>query len=97
MTEPRLFRKLPIIVKAAFYDGSRESAADIITWTEGAATLTITNDLAIPTLEGTMTCGVGDWVIQGVSGEFYPCKPGVFSETYVELNGDSVPAPMVAT
>lgn len=38
--------------------------------------------LAIDTLEGTHRASVGDWVIRGVQGEFYPCKPGVFEATY---------------
>lgn len=38
--------------------------------------------LHIPTLEGTMTAQPGDWIIRGVKGEFYPCKPDIFAESY---------------
>jgi len=38
--------------------------------------------LKIKTLEGTMTADRGDWIIQGVNGEIYPCKPDVFHKTY---------------
>jgi hypothetical protein len=38
--------------------------------------------LFIPTLEGEMRADVGDWLIKGVAGEFYPCKPDVFAATY---------------
>lgn len=38
--------------------------------------------LAINTLEGTMTADPGDWIIRGVKGEFYPCKPDIFEATY---------------
>lgn len=38
--------------------------------------------MLINTLEGTMTADVGDYVIKGVSGEFYPCKPDIFEKTY---------------
>jgi hypothetical protein len=38
--------------------------------------------LLIPTLEGAMEADIGDWVIKGVEGEFYPCKPSVFEATY---------------
>jgi hypothetical protein len=38
--------------------------------------------LKIETLEGTMTAQVGDWIIKGVKGEFYPCKPDIFEATY---------------
>lgn len=36
----------------------------------------------IHTLEGTMTANVGDWIITGVKGEQYPCKPDIFEATY---------------
>jgi len=38
--------------------------------------------LEIPTLEGVMKASVGDYIIKGVQGEFYPCKPDIFKETY---------------
>ena len=38
--------------------------------------------LAIHTLEGTMEAGPGDWIIKGVAGEFYPCKPDIFEQTF---------------
>lgn len=39
----------------------------------------------IDTLEGTMTCGVGDYIIRGIHGELYPCKGDIFHESYVRL------------
>jgi hypothetical protein len=38
--------------------------------------------LGIPTLEGVMTAQPGDWIIRGVAGEIYPCKPDIFEQTY---------------
>ncbi len=38
--------------------------------------------LMIATLEGIMHANLGDWIIRGVQGEFYPCKPDIFSATY---------------
>lgn len=38
--------------------------------------------LLIPTLEGLMTADLGDWIIRGVNGELYPCKPDIFAKTY---------------
>lgn len=38
--------------------------------------------LYIKTLEGIMLCSAGDWIIRGVNGEFYPCKPDIFEKTY---------------
>jgi len=38
--------------------------------------------MSIKTLEGVMTASEGDWIIKGVKGEFYPCKPDIFAMTY---------------
>ena len=43
------------------------------------------NKLDIETLEGTMTARVGDYIIKGVNGEFYPCKPDIFEKTYEKI------------
>lgn len=43
-------------------------------------------ELDIPTLEGTMHASVGDYIITGVHGEQYPCKPDIFEETYEPLS-----------
>lgn len=40
-------------------------------------------DCSIKTLEGVMTANVGDYIIKGVNGEFYPCKPDIFEKTYL--------------
>lgn len=41
--------------------------------------------IMIPTLEGTMEAIPGDWIIKGVNGEFYPCKPDIFEKTYEKV------------
>lgn len=41
--------------------------------------------LIIKTLEGEMRVEPGDWIIQGIKGELYPCKPDIFEETYEKL------------
>lgn len=48
--------------------------------------------LVIPTLEGDMTAQPGDWIIRGVRGEFYPCKPDIFAATYEAEPEASPPA-----
>lgn len=45
-------------------------------------------DIAIDTLEGTMRVDYGDYIIKGVKGEFYPCKPDIFLKTYEEVIED---------
>jgi hypothetical protein len=44
--------------------------------------------LMIPTLEGEMMCRLGDWLIKGIRGELYPCKPDIFTETYERYSGE---------
>jgi hypothetical protein len=47
-------------------------------------------EMKIETLEGTMTANPGDWIITGVNGEQYPCKPDIFEKTYEAVSGDSL-------
>jgi len=44
--------------------------------------------LLIPTLESPHEANQGDWIIKGIKGEFYPCKPDIFEETYEKVEGD---------
>ena len=43
------------------------------------------NKIEIRTLEGPITASAGDWIIKGVQGEFYPCKPNIFAATYEQV------------
>jgi len=45
-----------------------------------------TDQLQVVTSEGTMTVGWNDWIIQGIAGELYPCKPDIFEATYEEVH-----------
>lgn len=82
----RRFRKKPVVIEAM---QTRDDAigsnlgivANWITLNGGAATVR-NGHLAITTLEGPLHVTPGDWVIRGVSGEFYPCKPDIFAATY---------------
>jgi hypothetical protein len=47
------------------------------------------DELLVPTLEGVMAASPGDWIIRGVAGEFYPCKPDIFAATYEPDDGMS--------
>lgn len=95
MTEPQQFQKKPVKIWAMQWpaeDGGsyayRSAAATIHRWVNdnGGKTTVVTagEDIypAIVTLEGTMRIGYGDFVIRGVQGEFYPCKPDIFAATY---------------
>lgn len=82
------YRKKPVIIEAQRWDGTAEGATPIINWVlEGGSTARYRDDdahlaIAIDTLEGTMLAQTGDWIIKGVQGEFYPCKPDIFEATY---------------
>lgn len=75
------YRKKPIVIEALRFDGSVKSAREIENWSRGSAKLAYTA-MKVKTLEGEMTAEIGDWIIKGVKGEFYPCKPEIFSMTY---------------
>ena len=81
------FRKKPVVVEACRYmidiympDWFMDKVTDntIIIYAD------VTCD--IKTLEGTMKAGYGDYIIKGVKGELYPCKPDIFKQTYDEVN-----------
>lgn len=81
------FKKLPVVIDAYQLPGVGEDVpasfhewcdeVDFIDWESGRD-----ETIVITTLEGAMTASPGDWIIKGVKGEFYPCKPDIFAATY---------------
>ena len=94
------FRKKPVEIEAMQFDGTATGATVVIDWAlstggtiryecgddDGCGGMAGSHHLAIDTLEGTMLAGKGDWIIRGVQGEFYPCKPDIFEATYEEVS-----------
>lgn len=81
--ETQKFRKRPVEIEAMQL--TRENASEIAKWAASTDAPTITvfgGDVKIHTLEGLMHASLGDWIIKGVQGEFYPCKPDIFEQTY---------------
>lgn len=83
------FRKRPVAIEAWRWEGGEFQAkapAWLLDYKNGPAKeqvrLHANGTLSIPTLEGEMRAQVGDWVIMGVVGEVYPCKPAIFEATY---------------
>lgn len=72
------FRKRPVVIEAIQYDGTNES--EIQQFVKEA--YVPGRDPKIRTLEGDMNISTYDWIIQGVNGEFYPCKNEIFVKTY---------------
>lgn len=83
---PQRWRKKPVVIEAILFDGSEASQSAIVNWTDGRAEGWFGRPdryfLTIRTAEGEMTANPGDYVIKGVHGEFYPCKPDIFEATY---------------
>lgn len=83
------YRKKPVIIEAIIWRGLNISEAVAFC---GAEQLDIKGQfpgpLKIQTLEGTMEANIGDYIIKGVKGEVYPCKPDIFEMTYEEV-GDN--------
>lgn len=78
------FRKKPIVIEAVLFDGSENSIIEILDLKDGD-TKSLRVDagrILIHTLEGVMEANKGDYVIKGVKGEIYPCKPDIFEQTY---------------
>ena len=74
------FRKKPVVIEAEQYHYGR-----MLSPSASGVCVSLKCDNANPhihTLEGLMTVGNGDWVITGVQGERYPCKPDIFEQTY---------------
>lgn len=84
MTSPNLYRKKPVVIEAMQLDS--DNAAEVAEWCSGRTTdsyyVSLSAHVFIDTLEGTMRADVGDYIIKGVQGEFYPCKPDIFVATY---------------
>lgn len=89
------YRKKPVVIEAVQWDGYSETANAFIgerytvDWEYAhyvdASIPAADSAIDIPTLEGKMRCNVGDWIIKGVKGEFYPCKPDIFEATYDQV------------
>lgn len=81
------FKKKPVIIEAIQWTGTTNRYNEIclfvgISLQNNHCGEPEPQELYIETLEGIHTAKKGDWIIKGVKGEFYPCKPDIFEETY---------------
>ena len=93
------YRKKPVVIEALKWDGS--NLIEVRTFIDGRSPSISSNiakekwqdycgiveieGLIIRTLEGRHVASIGDYIIKGISGEFYPCKPDIFAKTYEEV------------
>lgn len=81
------YRKKPVVIDAVQFNG--ENRREVLSFVypnlsedalSGAEIMRL--PVVIETLEGDMSASPGDWIIKGVKGKFYPCKPDIFEATY---------------
>ena len=83
------YRHRPVTIEAMLYTGLNRSS--VVRWMNPDARPTSNpgdGTIEVRTLEGTLTARPGDWIIRGVKGEFYPCKPDVFDAIYEGVHPD---------
>ena len=82
------YRKKPVIIEAIQFNGSDSIQLMVNAWNGPFLDCAefdcdeITCELHIETLEGTHRANIGDYIIKGIAGEFYPCKPDIFEKSY---------------
>jgi hypothetical protein len=89
------FRKKPVVIEAMQWSGATGPFAiqkwlnenGKFPWLEAGAN---GEAMVIPTLEGNMRAELNDWIIRGVKGEFYPCKPDIFEATYERVGYEEI-------
>jgi endo-1,4-beta-mannosidase len=74
------YRKKPVVIEAVQWTGDNRS--EIFAFAGKFAVWGDVSGMIIKTLEGQHIASVGDYIIKGVNGEFYPCKPEIFEKTY---------------
>lgn len=87
------YKKKPVVIEAVQYNGLNTDEIkkfvgdnlEIDCVRDGSDGTPVWFDLKIKTLEGIMTASKGDFIIKGVNGEFYPCKPDIFEKTYEKV------------
>ena len=88
------YRKKPVVVEAIQYQFYNKKEIDefvgrqLAEYTKDSQEEVYDTYLIIPTLEGNMIADCNDWIIKGVNGEFYPCKPDIFKKTYEKVEDE---------
>lgn len=84
------YRKKPVVIEALQFEDNPTRLEELSNFIDDQELRVDYKDpqdpkLKITTLEGVMDASVGDYIIKGVNGEFYPCKPDIFEKTYEEV------------
>ena len=78
------YRKKPVVIDAVIWNGDNFDEVAAF-YPKAFKDIDDKSYIVIDTLEGCMLASVGDYIIKGVNGEFYPCKPDIFEKTYEEV------------
>ena len=86
----KVYRKKPVKIEAIQFEDTPEVLSELSDFISNQDLRVDYKDpenpvIKIETLEGVMKASVGDYIIKGVNGEFYPCKPDIFNKTYEEV------------
>jgi hypothetical protein len=88
------YRKKPVVIEAIQWDGRnfddimkfmQENNGNKVAYEDAEERALKTKEIFIRTLEGVMSASKGDYIIKGIKGEFYPCKPDIFEATYEKV------------
>ena len=87
------YRKKPVVIEAIKWDGKEDTYREITEllapdYPGRIAVGAGDKHLYIDTLEGTHEAKIGDYIIRGIKGEVYPCKPDIFEQTYEEVKNE---------
>ena len=77
------YRKKPVVIESIQFNGDNLKECEVFIEGNFDNSLNYPN---IKTLEGIMHVSKGDYIIKGIKGEFYPCKPDIFEQTYEKVN-----------
>lgn len=88
------FRKKPVVIEARQFETNNDDGShldSLVAWitSQGGEACHDDTSLFIETLEGTHRADCSDWIIKGIKGEFYPCKPDIFEATYEPVGDES--------
>jgi len=75
------YMKRPLVIEAVQFTGNFDELEEFV----GGDAEFRGGKIVVATLEGSLHVSNGDWIIKGIKGEFYPCKPDIFRESYIEV------------
>jgi len=84
------YRKKPVVIDAIKWDGENFNEF-VYNFVGIDCAQRCDNTLDVLTLEGVMTAQIGDYIIRGIKGEFYPCKPDIFEASYEKVEDNNFP------